>query len=43
MPSRTITVKIYRNGGMCCISVTFDPADAPHEVALIAVSKPPGQ
>jgi len=25
MPSRTITVKIYRNGGMCCISVTFDP------------------
>lgn len=25
MPSKTITVKIYRNGGICFIPVTFDP------------------
>src|SRR5471032_22379 len=25
MPSKTITVKIYQNGGMCFIPVTFDP------------------
>jgi Bacteriocin-protection, YdeI or OmpD-Associated/Domain of unknown function (DUF1905) len=25
MPSKTITVKIYRNGGICFIPITFDP------------------